>query len=426
MQAKRDAICIVGAGQAGCELALGLRQNGWSAAIALIGEEAHPPYQRPALSKAYLKGHVDRRALFLRQPAAYERANVELLLNSRVECIDRNARTIRLSTGEVRHYAQLALATGGRPRKLSVEGAQRAELAGNLHYLRTIDDVGQIRARFAAGSRLVIVGGGYIGLEAAAAAVAVGLKVTVLEALPRVLARVTAPEMSAFFERVHLEAGVDVRTGVAVRSFEFNDDGTIAAVNCADGSSTPADLFVVGVGLVPNTDVAEAAGLAVDDGIVVDEHARTSDAHIVAAGDCTNHPSLYGRRVRLESVQNAVEQARTAAATLAGRQHSYHAIPWFWSDQYDLKLQMAGLSQGYDQLVLRGLPAQRSFAMFYLKDDRLLACDAVNRPQEFMASKRLIAARSVVDPAALADDSASLRSAVGLPCADRTFEACWY
>jgi 3-phenylpropionate/trans-cinnamate dioxygenase ferredoxin reductase subunit len=201
-----------------------------------------------------------------------------------------------------------------------------------------------------------------------------------------------------------------------VRSFEFNDDGTIAAVNCADGSSTPADLFVVGVGLVPNTDVAEAAGLAVDNGIVVDEHARTSDAHIVAAGDCTNHPSLYGRRVRLESVQNAVEQARTAAATLAGRQHSYHAIPWFWSDQYDLKLQMAGLSQGYDQFVLRGLPAQRSFAMFYLKDDRLLACDAVNRPQEFMASKRLIAARSVVDPAALADDSASLRSAVGLRC----------
>lgn len=411
-QTDQETICIVGAGQAGCEIALALRQQGWTASIVLFGEEPHPPYQRPPLSKAYLKGEVEKPSLYLRQQAAYDRANVELVLDTRVERIDPQSKTLTLSNQVVRSYTKLALTTGGRPRKLNVNDAERAGQAGNFHYLRTIDDVLNIRNRFEAGQRLVIVGGGYIGLEVAAAAIARGLKVTVLEAFPRVLARVTAPEMSVFYERVHREAGVDLRTGVEVTGFEFSSsDDAVTGVRCGDGAVVPADVVVVGIGLVPNTELAQAAGLSVDNGIVVDEYAQTSDPHVVAAGDCTNHPNMAsGRRVRLESVPNAIEQARTAAASLAGKQRPYDAVPWFWSDQYDLKLQMVGLSQGYDQLILRGSMSDRSFAAFYLSNNRIIACDAVNRSQEFMIAKRLVASRTVIDPQQLADDSVLLKT----------------
>jgi len=409
MPATHNAICIVGAGQAGCEVVLGLRRNGWAGPILLIGEESHPPYQRPALSKACLKADVDRHTLYLRQLAVFERLGVELLLDSRVDRIDPAAATIDLANGEVRRYTQLALTTGGRPRRLSIEGARQAERCGKLHYLRTIDDVERIRPRFVAGTRLVIIGGGYVGLEVASAAITCGLKVTVLEASPRVLARVTAPEMSRFYEQAHREAGVDVRTGADVTGIDACA-GALMTVACSDGSTLDADLIVAGVGLVPNTELAQAAGLAVDDGIVVDEHARTSDPRIVAAGDCTNHPNPWsGRRIRLESVANAVEQGRTAAATLTGRQRPYDAVPWFWSDQYDLKLQIAGLSRGYDQVVLRGSMSSRSFVMFYLRNEQVIACDAVNRPAEFMIAKRLVGGRCIVDPALLRDESATLQ-----------------
>lgn len=412
MTQNQETICIIGAGQAGCEVALALRQQGSTASIIVFGEESHPPYQRPPLSKAYLKGEVEKTSLYLRQQAAYERANVEFVLDTRIKRIDPQSKTIALSNDLERSYTKLALTTGGRPRKLTIKDAERAGRAGNFHYLRTIDDVLNIRARFAAGQRLVIVGGGYIGLEVAAAAVARGLNVTVLEAFPRVLARVTAPEMSGFYERVHREAGVDLRTGVEVTGFEFSEGGdAVAGVCCGDGSVVAADLVIVGIGIVPNTELAQAAGLAVDNGIVVDEYARTSDPHIVAAGDCTNHPNmLLGRRIRLESVPNAIEQARSAAATLAGKQRQYDAVPWFWSDQYDLKLQMTGLSQGYEQLVVRGSMSTRSFATFYLKDRQIIACDAVNRSQEFMVAKRLVACRAVIDPLLLADESVPLKT----------------
>lgn len=411
-QTDQETICIVGAGQAGCEIALALRQQGWTASIVLFGEEPHPPYQRPPLSKAYLKGEVEKPSLYLRQQAAYDRANVELVLDTRVERIDPQSKTLTLTNEVVRSYTKLALTTGGRPRRLSVNDAERAGRAANFHYLRTIDDVLNIRNRFEAGQRLAIVGGGYIGLEVAAAAIAHGLNVTVLEAFPRVLARVTAPEMSVFYERVHREAGVDLRTGVEVTGFEFGpSDDAVTGVRCGDGSVVPADVVVVGIGLVPNTELAQAAGLSVDNGIVVDEYAQTSDPHIVAAGDCTNHPNLAsGRRVRLESVPNAIEQGRTAAASLAGKQRPYDAVPWFWSDQYDLKLQMVGLSQGYDRLILRGSMGDRSFAAFYLRNNQIIACDAVNRSQEFMVAKRLVASRSVIDPQQLADDSVLLKT----------------
>lgn len=409
---SQQSIFIVGAGQAGCEVALGLRQQGCVAPIALIGDEAHPPYQRPPLSKAFLKGEMETSALYLRQPALYEKNGIELMLNTRVESIDPRERALSLADGRELRYGKLALTTGGRARKLPIADAARAEATGNFYYLRSIADVLNIRERFIAGRRLVIVGGGYIGLEVAAAGISRGMNVTVLETLPRVLARVTAPQMSSFYERVHREAGVDVRTGVAVNGFEFDAAATeVTGVRCDDGSIVPADVVVVGIGLVPNVEVAQAAGLRIDNGIVVDEHAQTSDPDIVAAGDCTNHPSLHcGRQVRLESVPNAIEQARTAAATLAGKQRPHHALPWFWSDQYDLKLQMVGLSQGYDQLVVRGSMDARSFTVFYLQENRILACDAVNRAQEFMVAKRLVANRVVADAAVLADESAPLKT----------------
>lgn len=411
MQAQHDTYCIVGAGQTGCELALALRQQGCTGPIVVFGEESHPPYQRPPLSKACLKGELKEVSLQLRQPAAYERAQVELTLSTRIERIDRARKTLVLANGSERPYAKLALATGGRPRRLRSADAERAERAANFHYLRTIEDVRRIRARFAPGRRLIVLGGGYIGLEVAASAIACGLDVTVLEALPRVLARVTAPEVSAFYERVHRQAGVDLRTCTEVRGFEFSPDGTIAAVCCSDGASIPADLVIAGIGLVPNTELAQAAGLAVDNGIVVDEYARTSDPDIVAAGDCANFPeAICGRRVRLESVPNAIEQARSAAASLLGKQRVHAAVPWFWSEQYDLKLQIAGLSGGYDQVVLRGSTSTRSFAAFYFRDQCLIACDAVNRPQEFMFAKRLVPSRCRLDPLLLADESVPLKS----------------
>lgn len=414
MQVARESIYVIGAGQAGCEIALGLRQSGFTGALALVGEESHPPYQRPPLSKAFLQANTDPRALLLRQVTAYERAGIELLLGTRVEHIDRHARTIALSNGDTRRFTRLALATGGRARKLTLEDAQRAERTGQLHYLRTAEDALRIRASFARSSRLVVGGGGYIGLEVAAAAITRGLHVTVLEAASRVLERVTAPDVSAFYESVHREAGVDVRVGTQLSGFEFDVSGNVLnGVACSDGSIIAADCVVVGIGLLPNTELAQSAGLAVDDGILVDQHMRTSDQHIAAAGDCANHPSqVYARRVRLESVPNAIEQARTAVATLMGKQRPYDCVPWFWSDQYDLKLQIAGLSIGHDQIVLRGSTTAKSFAVFYLRGGQLLACHAVNRQQEFIRSKRLVATRCIVDADRLADESLLISEAV--------------
>lgn len=410
-----DHIYVIGAGHAGGELAFALRQQGYAGPLTIVGEEAYLPYQRPPLSKAYLKGECETTSLYLRQQAAYEKANISLLLSRRVERIDRANKKLVFDDGREVRYSKLAFATGGRARRMTISDAARAERTNNFHYLRTIDDVIAIRSRFEAGQRLVVVGGGYIGLEVAASAIARGVKVTVLEALPRVLARVTAPQMSAFYEKVHRDAGVDLRTNIEVTGLEFNAAGdAVTSVHCTGGVVIPADFVVVGIGLLPNTELAQAAGLNVDNGIVVNEYAVTSDPDIVAAGDCTSHPSVFcGRRIRLESVPNAVEQARVAAGSLAGKPKVYDSVPWFWSDQYDLKLQMTGLSQGYDQFVLRGAMENKSFAAFYLKEGRLIAVDAVNRAQEFMVAKRMVAACKAFDVAALADESIPLKTLAG-------------
>jgi 3-phenylpropionate/trans-cinnamate dioxygenase ferredoxin reductase subunit len=405
-------VVVVGAGHATGELVTTLRQGSYSGRIVAIGDEPHLPYQRPPLSKAYLSGEATLESLYLRPRSLYDKAQIEFVLGTRVAQIDRQHKRVALSDGRSIEYTHLVLNTGGRARRLNVPGADRAERSSNFRYVRTIDDIDRLRRHMTPGLRLVIIGGGYIGLEVAALAIKRGMQVTVLEALPRVLARVTAPEISAFYERIHRAAGADIRTGVEVKGFEFDPSTeAVSGVLCGDGTRVPADAVIAGIGLIPNTELAQSAGLAVENGIVVDEYTRTSDPDIYSAGDCTNHPNaLYGRRVRLESVPNAVEQARTTAAALCGKQRPYSAVPWFWSDQYHFKLQMTGLSQGYDDLVVRGSTANDSFAAFYMRQGQIIAADAVNRPQEFMLAKRLVAEAAVLDPQRLADESLPLKT----------------
>ena len=398
-------LVVVGAGQAAAQLVSSLRSLGYEGRIRLFGEEPALPYQRPPLSKQFLSGELAAEQLALLQPAFYQDNRIEVATGSRVATIDRAARTIGLASGETLGYDKLALTTGALVRHLPVPGA---DLDGILT-LRTSADVERIRARMAPGRRLVIVGGGYIGLEVAAVAVKQGLSVTVLEMADRVMNRVVCPEVSAFYQSEHEAAGVTLLTKARVGGFEPGD-GAAVRVNCADGQAFEADLVLVGVGVRPNTALAEAAGLEVDDGILVDEFARTSDPDIVAAGDCTRHVNLaYDGRLRLESVQNAVSQGRIAAATLVGAPQAYDEVPWFWSDQYDLKLQIVGLSDGCDRTVIRGEPGQRSFAVYYLRGGIPIAVDAVNAPRDFMMGKKLIAAGGPVDPARLADPAVPLR-----------------
>ena len=403
----QSTVVIVGGGQAGGETAIQLRKLGWAGRILVVGDERQIPYKRPPLSKAYLAGAVGEDSLYLLPQAGLDKLAIEYRGQTRAIGIDRGGKRLLTGGGAI-GYDKLVLATGGRARALNLPGAQRP----NVLPLRTIADVNRIRERCVVGRRVVIVGGGFIGLEVAAVATKLGLKVTVLEGLPRVLARVTAPPVSRFFERLHRAAGVDLRTGVQVTALEGEPD--VRQVVLDDGSRVDADFVVVGVGIVPNVELAQEAGLPVDNGIVVDELTRTADPDIHAAGDCTNHPNDFlGRRLRLESVQNAMEQARACAAVLMGKAEPYRAVPWFWSDQYDAKLQMVGLSAGYDQCVLRGdAEAGRSFAAFYLHDGHLIAADAVSRAADFALAKKLVASRVRLDSAALADEAVPLKSLV--------------
>jgi 3-phenylpropionate/trans-cinnamate dioxygenase ferredoxin reductase subunit len=398
---------IVGASHAAAQLAAALRQGGWEHKISIVGEEAILPYHRPPLSKDYLAGEKHSDELLIRPATFYEKSEIDLVLGTRVTALDRNERQITLHDGATIPYSKLALTTGARVRKLSIEGG---DLEG-VFYLRDLSDVDRIRGYVGEGKSAVIIGGGYIGLETAASLRKLGMNVTVLEALPRVLQRVTAPEVSAFYSRVHREEGVNLVTDAAVSA--LTGEGTVSGVSLGDGTDIDADIVIIGVGVIPNTELAEQAGLGVDNGIVVDEYARTSDPDIVAAGDCTNHYNpIYDCKLRLESVQNATDQAKTAANTLCGKLEAYHALPWFWSDQYDLKLQIAGLSGGYDKVVMRGsCETGRSFAAFYFTGDRLLAVDAVNRPKEFMATRRALSQGQSADPVKLADESADIKEA---------------
>jgi 3-phenylpropionate/trans-cinnamate dioxygenase ferredoxin reductase subunit len=397
---------IVGASHAGTQLALSLRQGGWKGRIVLAGDEPVKPYQRPPLSKDVLSGAKSLEQIPIRPPGVLENAGIEFMLGRRVESIDRTRKTLYMDDGKIQGYDKLALTLGAYPSTIPLTGTDKY----GVHYLRKLADVEQIRPFIGEGKSAVIIGGGYIGLEAGAVLRQTGMTVTVLEALPRVLQRVTAPVVSTFYQRLHDEEGLWVVTSALVTSIEGEDQ--VERVHCADGSQIDADLVIIAVGVLPNTDLAARAGLDVEDGILVDEFARTSDPDIVAAGDCTRHFNpIYQRRVRLESIQNAMDQAKTAAATLNGDPQPYHALPWFWSEQYDVKLQIAGLSQGYDNVVLRGDPETgRSFAVFYFAGERLLAVDAINRPGEFMMGKKLLLAGARVDKEKLADESIPIKN----------------
>ena len=390
---------IAGASHAASMLAPTLRQQGWQGRIIVVGAEASIPYHRPPLSKDYLAGEKTLDEILIRPAKVYEKSEVEFILETTVESINRGEKTVRLSNNETLPYGKLALTVGSQVRKVNLPGT---DLDG-VFYLRDLEDVARISEYISPGANAVIVGGGYIGLETAAVLNKKGMNVTVLEMMERVMQRVTAPVVSEFYTRVHEEEGVSIRCGVGVSGFKGN--GRVAKVLCSDGSGFAADLVIIGVGILPNTALAEAAGLEVDNGIVVNDRAQTSDPDIFAAGDCTNHHNpIYDRRIRLESVQNATDQSRVAAGAACGKEVSYNAVPWFWSEQYDLMLQIAGLSQGYDEIITRGDPGEgRSFAAFYLKAGRVIAVDAINKPQEFMFSKKLIPLQKTVDKKRLAD-----------------------
>ena len=402
-----DSVVVIGAGQAASQLVASLRSEGFKGSITVIGEETHLPYQRPPLSKAYLKGEIAADRLFIKPQEFYNEAGCTLLLGRTATAVDRKTRQVTLGDGTRIPYTKLVFATGSRVRKLPIPGA---DLPG-CFYLRGIDDVDLLRPRMAPGARLTIIGAGYIGLEVAAVAVKRGLKVTVIEAMPRVLARAASPQISAFFEDEHRRAGVDLRC--YVRTESVAQTGDMLAVSTSSGI-VPADFVLVGVGILPNVELARDAGLEVDNGIVVNQFAQTEDPDVFALGDCANLPNSWaqGGRVRLESVQNAIDQAKHAALAIVGKPKVYDEVPWFWSDQYDLKLQIACLSTPADQIVLRGDPASRSFAAFHLQDGTVTAVESVNAAPEYMMGRRLIAARARVAPERLADKAVPMKDMV--------------
>ena len=396
-------IVIVGAGQAGAQAVASLRAEGFTGAIAMVGDEPFAPYQRPPLSKAYLMGTFERDRLFLKPDAFYRESACDLILGAGVQAIDRAAKTVSLSDGRTLPYGQLLLATGTRVRPIRCPGA---DLAG-IHYLRSIADVDRLSPALVKGKRLAVVGGGYIGLEVAAVAAKHGLDVTVFEALEWVMARAVSRPVSDFFEQAHRAAGVRLLLNTGVEAFEGS--GQLSAVR-ASGKSYPADLALVGIGVVPNMELAKAAGLPCEDGVVVGENcASPADPAIFAAGDCTWHVGREGIPLRLESVQNAIDQAKHAAYAMVGKPRPYREVPWFWSDQYDLKLQIAGLARGTDQIVLRGDPASRKFAVFHLRDCAVAAVEAVNAAPEYLVGRKLIADGARIAPERLADTSIPMK-----------------
>jgi len=399
-----DKVVIVGAGHASGQVVATLRQRKFDGSICLIGEESYLPYQRPPLSKKYLAGELPAERLHFKADKFYDEPNIDVHLDTAIGHIDRSKKVVRSDSGREFPYDNLVLSLGAHPRQVDLPGV---ELSG-VHYLRTIQDVDAIREKFGPGCRLVIVGAGYIGLEVAAVAAQLGLDVTVVEMLDRVMSRVVSEQVSEFYQEEHMQRGVKLLLSTGIKG--FSGDGNVHAVDLSDGTQIEAELVIIGIGVIPNTDLATASGLEVSNGIVVDDHCRTSDPMIYAVGDCTFHPNdLLGRQVRLESVHNALEQAKTAAANICGEDLRYAQVPWFWSDQYDLKLQIAGLSQDYDQTIIRGDPADRSFSCLYLNDGRLIAVDAINRPKDFMQSKKLIAEHAVIDPSLLADAAVQLK-----------------
>lgn len=389
-----ETVVIAGAGHAAGQVVATLKQKKFAGQIVLLGNEAYLPYQRPPLSKKFLAGKLDAERLHFKPASFYDDANIDVRLNTHVDRIVCSQQKLYTRNGDAFVYDRLVLALGSRARTISMPGI---DLDG-VYYLRTIDDVDSIRSNLMPGRKVVIIGAGYIGLEVAAVCRQLQLEVTVVEMAERVMSRVVAEPVSTFFQQQHEQHGVNILLSTSLAAIH---GGTrVSSVTLGGGMQLDADFVIIGAGILPNCELAEQAGLTVDNGIAVDEGCRTSDPNIYAVGDCTSHPnSIYGQRLRLESVHNALEQAKTAASNICGDEIQYRQVPWFWSDQYDLKLQIAGISAGYDQTIVRGEPQQKKFACLYLKEKVLVAVDAINAPREFMHAKTQIAERAIIDPA---------------------------
>jgi 3-phenylpropionate/trans-cinnamate dioxygenase ferredoxin reductase subunit len=415
MALDRYDVLIVGAGHGGAQAALALRQQKFEGTIALLGDEPEPPYERPPLSKDYFSGEKEFERILIRPHAFWGERNVDLLLSRHVTAVDPAAHRVTTADGATISYGTLIWATGGSPRRLACEGH---DLAG-VHAVRTRADVDAMLSEIGQVENVVVIGGGYIGLEAAAVLTKFGKKVTVLEALDRVLARVAGEPLSRFYEAEHRAHGVDVRLGARVEGmvgFQPVDDAVGAAhvtgVRMADGEVIPAEMVIVGIGILPAIEPLIAAGAAGGNGVDVDDHCRTSLPDIYAIGDCAAHANAFagGAKIRLESVQNANDQATTAAKAILGQEAPYHAVPWFWSDQYDLRLQTVGLSTGHDDVVVRGDPATRSFSVVYLKDARVIALDCVNATKDYVQGRALVLGGVVAPRERLADATAPLKT----------------
>lgn len=401
-------VIIVGAGHGGAQAAIALRQNGYAGRIRMVGREPEIPYERPPLSKEYLARDKSFERIQIRSAAFWEDKGVEMMLGEEVVSVDAAAHNITLRSGAVLEYGQLIWATGGEPRRLACPGG---DLAG-VHVVRTRADVDAIMAELDSVARVAVIGGGYIGLEAAAVLRKLGKEVVLLEALPRVLARVAGEPLSRFFEAEHRTQGVDIRTGVNVVALEGED--RVSGVAFADGTNVAADMVIVGIGIIPSVKPLLSAGAKGGNGVEVDAQCRTSLPDVFAIGDCAAHANGFadGDVIRLESVQNANDQANVVAKTICGLPAFYAATPWFWSNQYDLKLQTVGLSIGHDHTVLRGDPATRSFSVIYLKDGAVRALDCVNSVKDYVQGRKLVEARAVIDPALLGDAAIALKEMV--------------
>lgn len=408
---KHYDILIVGAGHAGAQAAIALRQQKFTGSIGLMGNEKYPPYERPPLSKEYLAGEKEFERIMLRPVSFWEEREIDLLTGCRVTKVDPVDRKVTLVSDEEVSFDKLIWATGGSPRMLDCPGSQ----ARNIHGVRSRADVDKIMAALPTTENVIVIGGGYIGLEAAAVLTKLGKKVTILETMDRVLSRVAGETLSRFYEAEHRERGVTVQLETTVTAFETNEEGMATGVTLSDGTILNGDMFIVGIGIIPETGPLLAAGAAAGNGVDVDQHCRTSLENIYAIGDCAAHSNRYaaGAHIRLESVQNANDQAKVAALDIMGEDSLYDAVPWFWSNQYDLKLQTVGLSTGFDDYVVRGNPDDRKFSVVYFRDDKVIALDCVNATKDYVQGRKAVVGGLQLDRTELANPEIPIKE-VGL------------